>query len=80
MGLKKILKRLAGLQEEGAKKGGFCSELDDLIGELKKKQRKVGNKLDEAKESSDRKKLGLELKIIKAALKRAEKQFDHKCR
>ena len=76
MGLDKLLKKLGDYLEG---KGDSCEEIRELLAKLEKKQNKTEKKLADENGSSKRKSLKLELKIIKAQKKKAEKFIKKNC-
>ncbi len=80
MGLKKILKKLAGLHKDGVdQEDEYCESLVELIDELKKKQRKFEKRLAEEESTSKRKHLKLEMKIIRAELDKGKQLLKKRC-
>jgi hypothetical protein len=76
MGLEKLIKKL-GDYLEGKKDS--CDEIRELLEKLEHKQKKAEKKLADEDRSSKRKALKLELKIIKAQQKKAEKLIKRIC-
>jgi len=76
MGLDKLLKKLGDYLEG---KEDSCEEIRELLEKLEKKQKKTEKKLADEDRSSKRKSLKLELKIIKAQKKKAEKFIKKNC-
>ena len=73
MGLNKLIKDLQNQLSKGGKKGkASLDRIDDLLGELKQKEKKLERKLDKEKNSSERKRLKLELKIVHVQLKKGK--------
>ena len=76
MGLEKLLKKL-GNYLEGKKDG--CEEVRELLEKLSGKQEKIERNLDSEDKASKRKSLKLELKIIKAEMKKGQRLLRKKC-
>lgn len=75
MKLSKIVKHLGRcLKKNGASNAERCEDLDDLISELKKKERKNEKALASEKGSLERKQLKLEHKIISVELRKAKQR------
>ena len=73
MGINKLIKNLQNQLSKGEKKGKVSMDrIDDLLGELKQKEKKLEHKLDKEKNSSERKHLKLELKIVRVQLKKGK--------
>ena len=73
MGINKLIKDLQNQLSKGEKKGKApLDRIDDLLGELKQKEKKLERKLDKEKNSSERKHLKLELKIVRVQLKKGK--------
>ena len=73
MGINKLIKNLQDQLAKGEKKGkASLDRIDDLLGELKQKEKKLEHKLDKEKNSSERKHLKLELKIVRVQLKKGK--------
>ena len=73
MGINKLIKNLQNQLSKGEKKGkASLDRIDDLLGELKQKEKKLERKLDKEKSSSKRKRLKLELKIVQVQLKKGK--------
>ena len=84
MKLEKILRNLERFFQKGEESSKVrCGRLDDLLDELKSKQKKTENALRKQKDSDKRKKLKLESKIISMELGKAKqrrKELDKKCK
>jgi len=76
MGLDKLLKKLGDYLEG---KEDSCEEIRELLEKLQKKQKQIEHKLADEDSNSKRKSLKLELKIIKAQMKKAEKFLKKSC-
>ena len=73
MGINKLIKNLQNQLSKGEKKGKVSMDrIDDLLGELKQKEKKLEHKLDKEKNSSERKHLKLELKIVRVQFKKGK--------
>ena len=73
MGINKLIKNLQNQLTKGEKKGkASLDRIDDLLGELKQKEKKLERKLDKENNSSERKQLKLELKIVRVQLKKGK--------
>jgi Skp family chaperone for outer membrane proteins len=73
VGINKLIKNLQNQLSKGEKKGkASLDRIDDLLGELKQKEKKLEHKLDNEKNSSERKHLKLELKIVRVQLKKGK--------
>ena len=73
MGIKKLIKDLQHQLSKGEKKGHVpLDRIDDLLAELKKKEKKLEHKLADEDSSSKRKHLKLELKIARLQLKKGK--------
>lgn len=73
MGINKLIKNLQNQLSKGEKKGkASLDQIDDLLGELKQKEKKLSHKLDKETNSSKRKSLKLELKIVQVQLKKGK--------
>ena len=73
MGINKLIKNLQNQLSKGEKKGKpSLDRIDDLLGELKQKEKKLERKLEHEKNSSKRKHLKLELKIVRVQLKKGK--------
>ena len=71
MGINKLIKNLQNQLSKGEKKGHVSIDrIDDLLDELRKKEKKLEKKLGREKNSSKRKRLKLELKIVRLQLKK----------
>lgn len=81
MGLHKLLHKLGDVITDGIDPDGHnCKDLQELLAKLEKKQAKLEKKLAGTKGTSKRKKIKLELKIVKAELKKGEKLTAEECR
>ena len=76
MKLKKLIKKMGDYLEG---KEDSCEELGELLEKLQHKQHKTEKKLADEDSTSKRKSLKLELKIIKAQKKKAEKLINKIC-
>ena len=73
MGINKLIKDLQNQLSKGETKGkASLDRIDDLLGDLKQKEKKLKHKLDAEKNSSKRKRLKLELKIVHVQLKKGK--------
>lgn len=80
MGLKKILKQLTNLLEEGKSPDGErCDAIQELLKKLEKKQSKLEKEIGKENKASKRKSLKLDLKITKAQLKKGRKLLGKSC-
>lgn len=80
MGLKKLLEKLGDVISDGIDSDGHtCKDLRQLLTKLEKKQAKLEKELAETKGTSKRKKIKLELKIVKAELKKGNKLAEKEC-
>ena len=84
MKLAKILRKLDRLFKKGEESNSVrCEKLDDLLDELKSKEKKIGNVLLKEGDPEMRKKLKLEAKIISMELAKARqrrKELGKKCK
>ncbi|MBV2120090.1 MAG: hypothetical protein N0E59_21780 [Candidatus Thiodiazotropha taylori] len=53
-----------------------CDRIDELLGQLEKKEQRLKKKLDEEKNSKKYKRLKTDLKIVQAQLKKGTKRRD----
>ena len=73
MGINKLIKNLQNQLSKGETKGkASLDRIDDLLGDLKQKEKKLKHKLDGEQNSSKRKRLKLELKIVHVQLKKGK--------
>ena len=80
MGLNKLIEKLRDVISDGIDPDGQnCIDLQELLAKLQKKKAKLEKKLAETEGTSKRKKIKLELKIVKAELKRGEKLTQKEC-
>ena len=71
MGLKKLIKNLQkSLSAEAGKKHVSRDRIDELLGELEKKEKKLCRKLSKEKNARKRKDLKLQLKIVSTQRKK----------
>jgi hypothetical protein len=72
MGLKKLIKSVQKILNSEAEREQVTPErIDELLGELEHKEKKLHHKLSEEKHSKKRKDLKLQLKIISTQRKKA---------
>jgi hypothetical protein len=76
MGLEKLIKKFSNYLE--GKKDG-CDDVRELLEKFQDKQNKIEKKLDSEGSASKRKALKLELRIIKAQMKKGERLIRKKC-
>ena len=75
MGIKKLIKDLQKqLSKSEQKDNAPLDHIDQLLLDLAKKERKLEKKLSEEKNSSKRKHLKLEMKILRLQLKKGQKR------
>lgn len=83
MGIKKLLKNLNEYLEKGKKKKKknlvTCDRIDDLLEQLKEKEKKLKKQLDKEKNTSKRKRIKTELKVIALQVKKGVKRRDELC-
>ena len=76
MGIDKLIKDLQKQLSKGEKKGKdeHLDSIDQLLLELGLKEKKLEKKLDKAKGSGERKRIKLDLKVVKAQMKKGKKR------
>ena len=78
MGIKKLFKNLNEyLDKDNKKKSRLtCGRIDHLLEQLKEKEKKLRKKLDKEKNTSKRKRIKTELKVIALQVKKGVKRRD----
>jgi DNA polymerase elongation subunit (family B) len=77
MGVKKLLKKLETKLLEGERKGSLQpGQIDELLENIRKKEKKLKKKLRKEKDPGKRKVLKTELKIVALQLKRGNARRD----
>ncbi|MDX2505258.1 MAG: hypothetical protein QNL62_12400 [Gammaproteobacteria bacterium] len=76
MGINKIKKDLESIFKKDNISKSHCEELEDLLKELEKRQRKLKSELDFEKNKKKRKKLKIDLKIIRVQLRKGYSKLD----
>ncbi len=82
MGLKKLLKNLNQYLDKGKKKKKnqvTCERIDKLLEQLKAKEKKLKKQLEKEKNTSKRKRIKTELKVISLQIKKGNKRRDELC-
>ena len=73
MGINKLIKNLKSQLSKGEKKGkASLDQIDDLLCELKQKEKKLARKKDKENITYKRKNLKLDLKIVQVQLKKGK--------
>ncbi len=84
MPIDKIYKQLSSYLDKGErKKKVHCKRIDDLLHKLKKKQAHLEKKLSKETDTDKRKRLKIELKVVKAQRKKGNerrKELEEKCK
>lgn len=75
MGIHKIIKDLESIFKKDKIKKPHCEELNDLLKELEKKERKLKSEIDSEKNKKKRKKLKIDLKIVQVQLRKGYSKF-----
>ena len=84
MGIEKLLDSLNGyLKKAEKKKAPQCDQIDELLKKLKEKKKKLEKKLSNENNSTKKKRLSTELKVVTLQLKKGNKRRDelkNKCK
>lgn len=76
MGMKKIIKDLETIFKRNRISKSHCEELEDLLKELEKKERKLKSELDYENNKKKRKKLKIELKIVRVQIRKGYRKLE----
>jgi len=78
MGIKKLFKNLNEYLDKGNKKKSriTCDRIDHLLEQLKEKEKKLKKRLDKEKNTSKRKRIKTELKVLALQVKKGVKRRD----
>lgn len=80
MKLSKIINKLSDIISEGLDPEGHnCEDFQGLLSKLEKKKLKLEKKLADTKNAGKRKKIKLEIRIVRAQLKKGEELNDKRC-
>ncbi len=85
MGAKKLLEKLQKYLLTGEKRtnSARCEQIDLILNKLEKKEHKLRKKLDSEKDKGQRKRLGMELRILSLQRKKGKKrrkELEKKCK
>lgn len=72
----KVIKHLKSIFKKENINKSHCETLNDLLGELEKKQSKIKSKIDSESNKKKRKELKMELKIVKVQLRKGYDKRD----
>ena len=84
MGIEKLLESLNDYLHKGEKKKSVrCDRIDEILAKLDDKKKKLEKKLDSEKNSTKKKRLKTEIKVVSLQLKKAHKrraELEGKCK